>query len=396
MRDQMEKQTLTQRPVVLVYRGMLLPWSETFIKSQLLALRRWRGILVGNYQLHELALDGANIRVLRGDQSSFLTRFRRKIDLWTSTVPRSITRLLARDNACLLHAHFGVDAIEAFPLARAFNLPMLVTFHGYDINIDRKWWEAGYGGRRMRSYPERLLKLAAQPRVRFIAVSDTIRRRAISFGIPADKISVSYIGIDAASFAQSGPPVHQRARRVLFVGRLVEKKGCEYLIKALSRIQLAVPDVSLTIIGDGELREDLQRLSHRLGVWAIFRGAVSNAEVMQELQRTRVLCLPSVRAANGDLEGLPIALLEAQASGVPVVTSTLGGAAEGIDYGVTGLTFDERDVEGLADRLVRLLTDDVTASSMSLAGPRFIASKFDLVRCTERLESLYDMMISVS
>ena len=395
MRDQMEKQILTARtPVVLVYRSNLLPRSETFIKEQLLALRRWRGVLIGKRQLHELPLDGANIRILRGESPSFLERLRWKTSTWTRMIPRSAVRLLAQENASLLHAHFGVDAIEAWPLAKVFDLPMLVTLHGYDINIDRKWWEAGYGGRRMRSYPTKLLKLAQQPRVRFIAVSNAIRRKAISCGIPEDKVWVSYIGVDPTKFAPGGPAIDKREPRVLFVGRLVEKKGCEYLIRAFARVQQTISNASLTIIGNGDLRDRLQQLAHQLGVSVDFLGAVSNAEVIRELQRSRVFCLPSIRAANGDEEGLPIALLEAQASGVPVVTSAIGGATEGIDEGVTGFAFTEGDMEALAARLVHLLTDDALALSMSLAGPRFISNKFDLVRGTKRLESLYDTMIS--
>lgn len=89
--------------------------------------------------------------------------------------------------------------------------------------------------------------------------------------------------------------------------------------------------------------------------------------------------------------GFGIVLLEAEGSGVPVVTSAVGGATEGIDDGVTGFAFEERDVDTLAARLITLLTDDAVATSMALAGPRFISDRFDLYRCTERLELLYDI-----
>ena len=81
---------------------------------------------------------------------------------------------------------------------------MLVTLHGYDININRGWWEAGYGGPAMRNYPKRLLELASHPRVSFIAVSEAIRRRAISYGIPEEKITVRYIGVDTSKFRAGG------------------------------------------------------------------------------------------------------------------------------------------------------------------------------------------------
>jgi glycosyltransferase involved in cell wall biosynthesis len=248
----------------------------------------------------------------------------------------------------------------------------------------------------MRNYPTRLLELADQPSVRFIAVSNAIRERAISYGIPEEKISVCYVGVDPAKFDPIGPPVIERERRVLFVGRLVEKKGCEYLIRAFARVRRVISDASLSIIGDGYLRDNLQWLARQLDVPAQFHGALPDAEMIQLLKRTRVFCLPSVHAANGDAEGLPSVLLEAQASGVPVITSAMGGATEGIEHGVTGFKFEAGDVETLAALLIHLLTDDATATAMSVAGPLFISEKFDLFRCTERLESVYDDMIYIS
>jgi glycosyltransferase involved in cell wall biosynthesis len=106
-----------------------------------------------------------------------------------------------------------------------------------------------------------------------------------------------------------------------------------------------------------------------------------------------VLCLPSITARNGDAEGFGLVLLEAQACGVPVVTSARGGATDGMINGVTGLAFDEGDVTALTGHLVKLLTDDTMAMAMSRAGPEFVAAKFDLRRCTADLEDLYDSMV---
>lgn len=390
----MQRQIRAARmPTVLVYRSVLLPLSETFVKEQLIVLRRWRGVLVGLRRLEELPLDGMDVWTFRADYLTFFERLQWKLNKWMRKLPRPVFARLRQEGASLLHVHFGVDAIEAWPIAKSLNLPMLVTLHGYDINIYRDWWEAGHGGRSMRSYPARLLELARQPRVRFLAVSDAIRRRSISFGIPANKISVQYIGIDCTKFIPHGRPIVERKRRVLFVGRLVEKKGCEYLIWAFTKVQQAAPDVSLIIVGDGNLRGQLEKLAFQLGVHAQFRGSLSNREVKQELDLARVFCLPSIRASNGDAEGLPMVLLEAQASGVPVVTSAEGGLMESICEGVSGFAVPERDVDGLAAKLTLLLTDDAVATSMASAGPAFIARAFDIHRCTEELESLYDATI---
>jgi glycosyltransferase involved in cell wall biosynthesis len=245
----------------------------------------------------------------------------------------------------------------------------------------------------MREYPALLLELARHPRVRFIAVSHAIRQCAIAFGIPEDKLSVHYIGVDPRKFTPNGLPVTRRERRVLFVGRLVEKKGCEYLLRAFAQTQVAVPDASLIVVGAGPLLGPLRQLAGQLRVRAEFRGALSSREVQKELSLARAFCLPSIIAANGDAEGLGMALLEAQASGVPVVTSAAGGAEEGIENGRTGFRFREKDIVALAGHLTTLLTDDATASAMAAAGPRFVADKFDCLQCTKALESHYDVTI---
>ena len=379
---------------VLVYATNLLPWSETFIREQILALRRWRGVLIGMRQAHQLSLDGIDVCMLRPDPPTSFDRIRWKLSTWLGTVPGPTVSRLKKERPSLLHAHFGVEAVKAWPIAKALDLPMVVTLHGYDININRDWWEAGQGGPAMRNYPTRLLELARNPRISFIAVSEAIRRRAISYGIPAERIVVRYIGVDTSNFAPSGRPITERDRRVLFVGRLVEKKGCEYLIKAFSKMQNAVPDASLIVVGDGPLSDSLRLLARRLNVRAQFRGSLSSADVRMELHLARVLCLPSITADNGDSEGLPIVLLEAQASGIPIVTSACSGSLEGVSQGVTGFVVPERDLDTLTERLMTLLTDDDIASSMASAGPSFVPQLFDIHRCTQMLEDVYDAFIA--
>jgi glycosyltransferase involved in cell wall biosynthesis len=381
---------MSSQKTVLVYRNELLPISETFIKEQALALRQWRPVLVGRRLLHQLPLEDLDVRIAGPERSTLATRLLWKCRRALGVVPSKVLKKLKAENPLLVHAHFGIDALDAWPIARALKLPMLVTLHGYDINTHREWWEAGHGGVRMRFYPRRLLQLARRPQVSFIAVSEGLRQRAVEFGIPAEKIAVSYIGIDVAKFNVGKVPIVERSPRILFVGRLVEKKGCQYLIEAMSMVHKEVPSSQLIVVGDGPLRHHLERLAAKNGTRITFRGAQSSAEVKRELDASRVLCLPSITADNGDAEGFGLVLLEAQASGVPVVTSALGGATEGIREGVTGYSFAERDVEALARILSKLLTNDTILVQISKHGPSYVTAEFALARCTDRLESLYD------
>ena len=303
--------------------------------------------------------------------------------------PPSVGHLLSI-GASLFHVHFGTYAVDVWPMARALGLPMLVTLHGYDINIHPDCWEAGYGGWRRRRYPRQLLRLAREPNVHFIAVSKAIRHRAIEYGIPADKLSVRYIGVDTDKFRPGGLPIEHRRKRILFVGRLVEKKGAAYLIRAFAKVRGHVPDAELAIVGDGPLRTELELLASDLHTPVEFLGVLSSEQVKHQMDQASVFCLPSVTATNGDAEGFGMGILEAQACGVPVVTSALGGATEGIADGRTGFKFREAEHEALAIKLLQLLTDVSILTHFSSTAVEFVKSQFSLRKLTLDIEATYD------
>ncbi|KON66046.1 GDP-mannose-dependent alpha-(1-6)-phosphatidylinositol monomannoside mannosyltransferase [Komagataeibacter europaeus] len=379
------------RPCVAIYRTQILPWSETFVRDQARALTRWRPVLIGERTVGQLPLDGMAVRALHDGPPTF---FQRLIGMGSRYLERPVPGMmkLARAvNPALVHAHFGFDGVEAWPVARALHVPLLVTLHGSDITTHMHWFASGGGGRRWRAYPRRLKLLAARPQVSFVAVSHSIREAALRAGLPEQRIHVCPIGIDVHRFHPTGQPVARRAPVILFAGRLVEKKGCRYLIEAFHTVRAQLPDAQLVIAGDGPERAMLTSLAAGMdGV--SFYGRYSAAEMQPLLAQARVFCLPSVTAANGDAEGMGLVLLEAQACGVPVVTSARGGATEGIIDGKTGFAFAEGDVTTLAARLLDVLRDDDLAARMSAAGPVFVAQKHDVTRWATTLENIYDSM----
>jgi glycosyltransferase involved in cell wall biosynthesis len=376
---------------VLVYRERLLSGSETFIRNQVLALRRWRPVLIGLKRRDGLQLNGIDVRVLRKwDLSGFSSFADHLAQSFTLAAPEIIRRL-KREHASLIHVHFGTDAVRFWPALSRLHMPVLITLHGYDVQRSKDVWENGE--RSMREYPRRLVAIAEHANVCFLAVSNAIKERAIEYGIPAAKIHVRYIGIDVAEFSPAGYPIRQRPLRIIFIGRLVEKKGAAYLIEAFSQVRKAVPHAELVLVGDGPLKTNLLELAERLSVPVVFKGSLSSAEVREQIHAARILCLPSVRASDGDAEGFGMVLIEAQACGLPVVTSAIGGAQEAVLEGTTGLVFAERDVEGLARHLIRLLLDVNLLESMSVAAVDFVTKNFEIGKCTHRLEALYDSLI---
>lgn len=381
---------------VIIFRNDLLLRSETFIKEQARFLVHWAPVLVGYNSVKDgLDLGGLETRIIPGAAAKTLGRYALRLRQFLGRPHQPTVLALRATGAGVVHAHFGTDATDIWPSVKAVGLPMVVTLHGYDINIHRNWWEAGHGGIHRRVYPRRLLQLAHEPTVHFIAVSHAIKRRAIEYGIPEDKITVCYIGVDTERFKPGGLPAAQRRKRILFVGRMVEKKAPLLLIRAFAEVRKQVPEAELAMIGDGPLLNDARLLARALDVPVEFLGVQNTDVVLAQLHLARVFCLPSVTAESGDAEGFGLVILEAQASGVPVVTSALGGAAEGVLDGLTGHIFEEHDMHAMVQGLLGFIGVGPARVAASAAATQYVQARFDVRDCSARLEHIFDRFVSI-
>lgn len=365
------------RPTAVIFRKRLLPWSETFIAQQGRALRRYEPLFAG-YRYREGGRDylvGSPSTVL-ADHVASLALGKASMKL-LGRLPSGWRDAIAEREPRIVHAHFGVNAIAALPIARAFGVPLVVTYHGMDITVERSGWSA----RRRRG---RVFDSAA----RLIAVSEFIRERLVAAGAPLDRLVVHRIGVDTEHFS---PGESERdGATVLFVGRLVAKKGLIHLLRAMRRVVAAVPKARVLIAGDGVLREAMEKRAVDLGVAAEFLGVRSPLQVRDLMRRATVFAAPSVVAPDGNAEGLPMTIVEAQACGLPVVGFPSGGSAEGVLEGETGFMVEPRDEAALADRLIGLLTDPDARAAMSAAARAHALRSFDLGRQTALLEDMYD------
>jgi colanic acid/amylovoran biosynthesis glycosyltransferase len=363
-------------PNVLIFKETLLPPSETFILAQMRALRRFTPYLVGLEPMSKgLPFDDPPILLSR--RASKAADLRAKLYRRTGFAPLFHRRVrhLSPD---LIHAHFASGGKTLLPLHKALQRPLIVTLHGgSDVPVQRP---------QIGVYRE----LAERANL-FLCVSDFIRKQAIDAGFPPEKLRLHYIGIDRTLFFS--PPDAIATDSVLFIGRLVEMKGGEYLLRAMRAVQASRPASELTIIGDGPLRPELERLSTELHVRCKFMGVQSPATIRQMLQRSRLLCLPSVTTSAGDREGLPTVLIEAQAMGVPVVSTFHSGIPEGVADGVTGILVPERNSEELAAAILRLLEDQDLWQRYHLATQEHIDRQFDLRKQTALLEDIYTEQI---
>jgi glycosyltransferase involved in cell wall biosynthesis len=211
-------------------------------------------------------------------------------------------------------------------------------------------------------------------------------------GFPESKLIVHYIGVDLHQFSAQHAPLKDEI--VLFVGRLVEKKGCEHLLHAMRIVQRRVDKARLVVVGDGPLRGRLSELASGLGVRCEFLGVLSSSMICNQLNAAKVFCVPSVTARNGDSEGLGMVFLEAQAMGLPVVSFDHGGIPEAVCHGKTGLLAPEGNHEVLADHILRYLLEPEFASVCGRSGAERVRTGFDLRKQTEKLEQLYEDVIA--
>ncbi len=352
------------RPVVLVFRAPVFNASETFVRAQATGLVRYQPLIVG--------------REFKGHVPP---------ELADRVLIRPGVEQLRAIRPVLIHAHFGTDGLGALPLAQALGVPLVTTLHGYDVHRSRAAL-LGSGRLSWMRYALSRHRLQASGDL-FLAVSDAVRRQAIAQGFPAERVVVHYNGVDLGRFA---PGQHGDGGTILHVGRLVEKKGTAILLHAFAKAQAECPDARLAIVGDGPLRPRLERLAGELGLGrsVAFLGALDEEAVSAQMRQSVLLAAPSLTARDGDAEGLPTVVLEAMASGLPIVASDHSGNPEAVEDGQTGFLVPERDSMALADRLVLLMGSPTMRAAMGRAGRRLAEERFDLARQSVQLEAIYD------
>lgn len=268
--------------------------------------------------------------------------------------------------ADLVHVHFGYRLRDARRLLG--RRPVVVSLHGHDVTAFHHAWPSYYG--------------PVLGRVDAVVVpSRFLAGLAVQAGARADRVHVVPSGVDTRWFSPSplpaGPP------EVVFVGRLVEKKGVDVLLAAWPQVRRQVPDARLRIVGQGPL-EDAVRAAADPSVDVDTRGA-GPTEVRDALRGASVVCTPSRTAADGDVESLLLVNLEAQASGRPVVTTDSAAVPEFVAAGRTALVVPEADTAALAEALVAVLADRALAERLGAAGPAF-AADFDVRACARRVD----------
>jgi len=182
---------------------------------------------------------------------------------------------------------------------------------------------------------------------------------------------------------------------LLSVGRLVEKKGFEYAIRGIAKVLRSYPKIRYEIAGDGPEKSKLERLITELGVTNNIKllGWQEREEISRLLGEAHIFLAPSVTSPKGDQEGIPVVLMEAMASGLPVISTYHTGIPEIVNHGESGFLVEERDVEDIADRLTRLMKRRELWQEMGLKGRKHIEEHYNLDRQNDRLVKIYRSLL---
>ncbi len=288
--------------------------------------------------------DGAIIENLRASRWRLL-----QVPCFLLCEALAVRRLLRTHRPDVLHVHWIVpQGVVALLVAR--RVPWLVTTLGGDVYA-------------LTDPLSRRLKRAVLTRAAAVTTMNVeMRQRLLDLGAPEGGTYVLPMGADVDGVRSTGAGIMRHPGRILFVGRLVEKKGLAVLLEALREL----PDGwSLDVIGDGPLRRPLQ--ARAAGMPVRFLGQATKEDLARAYAGCDLLVAPSVPAASGDQDGLPVALLEAMAAGCPVVVSRLAGIDEAVVDGETGLLVAPGEPAALAAALARLLEDDALRARLGAA-----------------------------
>jgi len=275
-----------------------------------------------------------------------------------------------------LHIHFAhVPTDIGMYAASLAAIPYSVTAHANDI-FERGW----------------LLVQKVERSAFFATISEFNRRYLLSLGVNADKLEIVRCGVDARQFATRENFVSTARVKIGTVGRLVEKKGIDTLIKSMELIKQQGLLCDLLIAGSGPLGDELMQLTESLALNTTevqFLGAMPHTEVSEFIKSLDIFVLPCKQDSNGDMDGVPVVLMEAMLSGVPVISTELSGIPELIIHEQTGLLVQQNDDASLAEAIIQVLSDNQLRIEMKAKAIAKVNHEFSLLGNAEKLKNLF-------
>jgi glycosyltransferase involved in cell wall biosynthesis len=371
-------------PKLLVFAPTRSAASETFIRANLGGLPFQTYAYFGDERSLSNPLQllyGVSILVSKGLTRIGWFRF--------SSLPGSLVALLLvkYHKPNLILAEFGFHAIRVMNVASWSGVPLVVHFRGSDASSESKFL-------RLKKKYRILMRLASAFIVKSIPMANTLKE----LGAPAEWILISPSGANSRYFYGSSPATSPPL--LLAVGRFVAKKGPLFTLAAFKELLQKLPkylssQCHLVMVGDGPLMLDAKKMvaKSKIAHQVLFAGVLQPSEVAALMREARMFVQHSKVAPDGDSEGSPVAIMEAQLSGLPVVATFHAGIPEVVLQGVTGFLVDEGDVNGMATAMAKLVLDPGMASEMGAKGQSRVIDNFTLDHHFSAVSALLNRVI---
>jgi len=378
------------RPVVASYCTTFLKREMRHIYRQVCGLREFGTFVITRSRENRDEYPFPDVEILPRPRIFFLLRFYKKYlageeALFYRGEYKQLTRLLERRNPDLVHIYFGHTGVHLLPFVRSWPGRALVSFHGMDIMPRED--EPGYLDR---------LRELLQVLPMVLARSESLAARLVGLGCAPEKIRINRTGIplDSFPFAERNAPP-EGAWHIVQASRLIEKKGLDNTLEAFATFQKNHPASRLTIAGDGPLLEKLRQAAAAMGIGQAvhFAGFQSQEELAGLFASAHIFMHPSRLTSKQDQEGVPNSMLEAMATGLPVVATLHGGIPEAAKDGRDGLLTPENDSAALAASLERIASNPDLFRQFGANAARSVREKYEQSAATRLLEGFYRELI---
>ncbi len=374
-------------PTVASYCTTFLKPEMLHIYRQITGLRAWQTFVITKERKCEdlYPMPEGAVELAPAVRSNFIRRF------WLKYIKREppivyrgeygvLAKILERRHADVLHVYFGHTGVHLLPFLKRWPGPSVVSFHGMDVQARAH----------DPSYEPRLRELL-QTTTLVLARSNSLLDRLRELGCPESKLRVNRTGIPMDQFAKIARNTPTDGSwRFVQACRLIEKKGLDDALHAFARFVKINPTAHFTIAGEGPLLEPLTKLRDELGLAnnVTFAGFLKGGALCSLYHESHLFIHPSRITEDGNQEGIPNAMLEAMATGLPVIATLHGGIPEAVRNGVTGLLVPERDVDGLFDSMLKLTSG--LWPTMSEAAAADVREQFESTAQIAKLEAVYD------
>jgi colanic acid/amylovoran biosynthesis glycosyltransferase len=379
------------QPVVASYCTTFLKREMLHIYRQVTGLREFRTFVMTKSRENTGVYPFGDVETLPRPRINFLARFHKKYIRRMEPVfyrgeYDQLNNVLSRRTADLLHVYFGHTGVHLLPFIRNWPKPALVSFHGMDIMPRDD--EPGYNDR---------LRELLQTLPMVLARSESLAARLVELGCDPVKIRINRTGIPMEGFAPLlRPPPADGIWRLIQASRFIEKKGLLNTLEAFAEFLKTHPPASLTLAGEGPLLERLKEKAASLGITksVIFSGFLQQESLAAAFREAHLFLHPSRTTKAGDQEGVPNSMLEAMATGLPVVATRHGGIPEAVTSGEDGLLVAENDAPALANALLKLSGDPGLYKKFSANAATSVREKFEQSRSIAKLEGFYRELIN--